>query len=163
LSEKNGAEIDRDSGFAERVPSPGAVATPVAQPADEPATSANAQAARAVVEQYFALIGKHDYAAARAQWGNGGADAGGDAKAFADSFAIYSKYGPKVGDPTFVRTREGMQYVSVAVDVDVVFKVNGKMQKRSGAVMLRRSANPNETNPDRKVWRIWGSDIRRKH
>lgn len=132
---------------------------PLAAPEDGP-NSANAQAARKVVEDYFALIGQGKYGEARALWANGGADSGGDAVAFKASFAPYAEYRPKVGAPTFVQSSGASQYIKVAADLEIKFRKDGRVSQRRGTVMLRRSADPRETSPDKKEWRIWGVDIR---
>ncbi|MEI9928168.1 MAG: hypothetical protein WDN44_11305 [Sphingomonas sp.] len=81
----NGAEADRNAATS---------AAPSTAAGDEPATSANAQSARKTVERYFALIGQGNYRDARALWGNGGADSGGDVAAFKASFDPFSEYRP---------------------------------------------------------------------
>jgi len=130
---------------------------------DEPASSPSAQAARDVVTRYFAAIDAHDYAAAYALWGNKGADTRGSLQQFKDGITEYSVYKPTVGEPTAIKSREGKQYILVTAAIDVKSRKTGRTAARSGTVMLSRSADPNETDPDKKDWRIWGTDIRKRH
>lgn len=130
---------------------------------DERADSASAQDARAIVERYFALLTKHDYAAAYRLWGHGGKDAGGSAEAFADSFADYAKFEPQVGDPTEIHAREGMQYILVTARAHVESRKTGKAGEREGTVALRRSVDPADPDADKRDWRIWSVDLRARH
>lgn len=130
---------------------------------DEPASSPNALAARATVERYFKLIDARDYAAAYAMWGGKGADTRGTLEQFKASFAPYSAYVQKVGEPTAIKATDGKQYILVTATVDVRNRKTGKVAHRDGTVMLRRSADPAETDIDKKEWRIWGTDIRVHH
>lgn len=136
--------------------------TASAQRGDEPATSPSAEAAREVVARYFAMIEAKDYAGAYRLWGNDGADAGGTLDVFEKSFAIYSKYEPIVGKPTEIHAREGMQYVLVEAKLHVENRKTGRTADRSGTVMLRRSANPDDPVKAKRDWQIWGVDLRVK-
>ena len=136
---------------------------PAVQPGmrgDESADSASAKAARDLVEQYFAMIDKRDYAGAYRLWGNGGKDAGGTPEQFAESFAIYSKYEPQAGTASEVHARDGMQYVLVTAKAHVENRKTRKTADREGTVMLRRSGNPNDPVVEKREWRIWGVDLR---
>ncbi len=130
---------------------------------DEPATSPSAEAAKQVVTQYFALIDAGKYDDAYHLWGNGGADVRGTLKQFTDGIRAYSVYDAKVGEPTAIKSREGKQYILVTATLDVKLRRTGGTAARSGTVMLSRSADPKETAPDKKEWRIWGMDLRVKH
>lgn len=127
---------------------------------DESADSASAKAARELVERYFAMIDKRDYAGAYRLWGNGGKDAGGTPQEFAESFAIYSKYEPQAGTASEIHAREGMQYVLVTAKAHVENKKTRKTADREGTVMLRRSTNPDDPVAEKRDWRIWGVDLR---
>ncbi|MBY0519380.1 MAG: hypothetical protein K2P79_03015 [Sphingomonas sp.] len=143
-----------------------AVVTNAALPAaaalrgDEPATSPSAVAARDTVARYFAMIDGKDYAGAYRLWGNDGADAGGTIDDFKKTFAIYSKYEPIIGEPTEIHARDGVQYVLVQAKLHVENRKTGKIADRSGTVMLRRSANPDDPVEAKRDWKIWGVDLR---
>jgi hypothetical protein len=127
---------------------------------DEAADSPSAREARSVVERYFAAVTAKDFRAAHALWGNDGKDSGGSVDDLARSIAIYSRYEPEVGNPTAIRTRDGMQYVLVSAKLFVENRKTGNTASRDGNVMLRRSSNPTETDPTKREWRIWGIDLR---
>ena len=143
-----------------------AVAAPATKPGMRgPAgpNSADATAARAVAERYFALVKEGDFASARKLWGHGGKDSGGDAAALAASFNAYSTYDATVEEPTDVHVTDGMQYVNVATKVQATRSSNGKAVELEGPVMLRRSIDPNAADADAREWTIWGVDIRAAH
>ncbi|MDE0880931.1 MAG: hypothetical protein OSB00_20085 [Sphingomonas bacterium] len=129
----------------------------------EPATSASAQAARALAVRYFDLIEQGDYAKARQLWGHEGADVGGDAAALGKVYSRFSRYEPVVGLPTEVHAADGRQYVNVAVKVRATLADTGRVLEQEGPVMMRRSADPSAKEPGEREWSIWGVDIRSKH
>ena len=130
---------------------------------EEPATSPSAVQARQTVERYFKLIDAHKYGEAYLLWGDQGRDTRGSPEQFAATFAPYSEYRQTVGEPTAIKVADGRQYILVTATIDVKNKKSGKTAHREGTVMLRRSADPRETAPDKKEWRIWGTDIRVQH
>lgn len=130
---------------------------------EDRATSAGAQDARQVVQHYFDSVQAHDYPAAYALWGEKGATTGGTERAFAATFGAYEKYQPKVGAPTDIKRADGQQYISVAVELPVTLRKGHVERKLLGPVMLRRSADPHEADPEKKGWRIWGMDVRQRH
>lgn len=136
---------------------------PEPSPTTEPATSPNALAAKAVVERYFALIADRNYADAYRLWGNRGGDTRGTLKDFTDGITAYSVYQAKVGDPTMIKSQGGKQYILVETSLDVKARKTGRTAQRSGTMMLSRSADPAETDADKKEWRIWGMDVRTRH
>lgn len=146
---------------------PAAARAPPARPAGlrgpQPATSRDAADAKALVERYYALIGKKNYAAARKLWGGDGAASGGNAAAFAATITPYSVYRPKVGDPTEIKVADGMQYVNVATTLHVQRRSNKAEADREGVVMLSRSTDPHDNTAGKRNWSIRGIDIRVHH
>lgn len=133
------------------------------KPGEEPATSPNAMAAKAVVERYFKLIDAKDYAGAYVLWGDKGGDTRGTLEQFKAGFTPYSVYKPAVGAPTEIKVADGKQYILVTATIDVKNRKKGTTAHREGVVMLRRSMDPAEQDPEKKEWRIWGVDIRVQH
>lgn len=127
-------------------------------PADLPATSPAALQARETVERYFAHIRARQYGDAYRIWDKDGAAAGGTEREFAESFKIYSVYEPKTGEPTAIKTRDGVQYVLVTATTRVKNAKDGRVANRSGTVMLRRPAAAGGSSEGE--WKIWGTDIR---
>ncbi len=124
---------------------------------------ADQQDAKATVAKYFDLIAHRDYDAARKLWGNGGADTRGTPVQFARSFTQYTRYDPSVGEPTEIKTTQGKQYILVQASLHVVMKGTGRISDREGVMMLSRSADRQNGNPDQRDWRIWGVDLREPH
>lgn len=131
-----------------------------AQRGDEPADSPSATAARVFVQRYLSLLEQGKYAEARLLWTDHGAGTGGDAATFAKAFEPFTKYTPEIGEVTFISARDGFQFVLVHAKAKVVLRRNGRELEMSGPVMLKRSVNPNDPDPEKRDWRIWGSDIR---
>jgi len=127
---------------------------------DEPALSPAAAEAKKVVETYFTALREKRYADAWALWRTDGPPIPNAEGKFAKSFAIFSSYDPVAGDPTEIKARDGFQFVVVQAQAKVRIKATGMVKTHSGTVLLKRSANPNEPDPEKRVWRIWGSDIR---
>ncbi len=130
---------------------------------NEPATSPSAAEAKAVVTRYFKAIDAKDYTAAWKLWGNGGADSHATAPQFAALFDAYTLYEPTVGEPTEIKANGDQQYIMVTAKAKVRFKRDGILRDQSGFVMLKRSADTGETDPEKREWRIWGTDIRVRH
>ena len=93
----------------------------------------------------------------------GGADVGGDAKAFAASFNRYSRYEPTIGEPTDIHIADDRQYVNVGITVKATLAKNGRVVDLAGPVMLRRPLISESAHPPKADWRIWGVDIRSSH
>ncbi|MBY0304566.1 MAG: hypothetical protein K2W86_05380 [Sphingomonas sp.] len=130
---------------------------------DEPASSPSAIAAKETVDRYFSFIRAGDYDKAYVLWGDRGGDTRGTLKTFSDGFKIYSVFEPVTGEPTAIKMTDGKQYILVTATIDVKNRKKGTTAHREGVVMLRRSADPTETDPEKKEWRIWGVDIRVKN
>ena len=126
-----------------------------------PAPSPDALAARQVAQRYFDLLAAKDYRGAYLLWGNGGADAGGSLAAFTKAQGDLASFEGKAGTPTAIRTSGGQHYILVEAQA-VARPRTGRPSHRSGVVMLRRSADPQEADADKRQWRIWGMDVRQR-
>lgn len=145
-------------GTQPKADKPAAAAQPT-PPADLPATSPAALQARDTVERYFAHIRAKRYGDAYRIWDKDGVATGGSEQDFAETFKIYSVYEPETGEPTAIKTRDGVQYVLVTATTRVKNAKDGRVANRSGTVMLRRpaAAGAGESGGE---WKIWGTDIR---
>jgi hypothetical protein len=101
-------------------------------------TPDSAQGAANVVQIYFASIEGGKYAAARALWGNEGADSKLSPAAFAASFAKYKEYHANIGGPGEVEGAAGSRYVSVPVQIYARLK-DGRPDYQRGEIVLRRT------------------------
>ncbi|MFV0623687.1 MliC family protein [Sphingomonas sp. ac-8] len=137
-------------------PADAASATPAPPAAD--ADGKTAEAARALVERYYALLGRGDYAAARALWRNGGAASGKSPAAFARGFAGYASYRAEVGAPGRIDSGAGQRYVTVPVTVRATRK-NGPPIVEQGEVTLHRAGDIDGATAEQRSWRIEKVDL----
>ena len=121
-------------------------------------TPDSAQGAANVVQIYFASIEGGKYAAARALWGNDGADSKMSPAAFAASFARYKEYHANIGGPGEVEGAAGSRYVSVPVQVYARLK-DGRPDYQTGTVVLRRTVVDGST-PEQRKWHIYSIDLK---
>jgi membrane-bound inhibitor of C-type lysozyme len=121
-------------------------------------TPDSAQGAANVVQIYFASIEGGKYAAARALWGNEGADSKLSPAAFAASFAKYKEYHANIGGPGEVEGAAGSRYVSVPVQIYARLK-DGRPDYQRGEIVLRRTEVDGATAEQRK-WHIYSIDLK---
>jgi len=121
-------------------------------------TPDSAQGAANVVQIYFASIEGGKYAAARALWGNGGADSKMSPAAFAGSFAKYKEYHANIGGPGEIEGAAGSRYVSVPVQIYARFK-DGRPDYQTGTLVLRRTVVDGST-PEQRKWHIYSIDLK---
>jgi hypothetical protein len=136
-------------------PQPANAATEAAIPIDDE----GAEGAANVVRTYYALIGRGDYAAARALWEDRGAASGMSAEAFAASFARYRDYRAEVGAPGRVDPGAGQRYVAVPVRVHGTLRDGGRPFNMEGSLILHRTVVDGAT-AEQKSWRIRESGVR---
>jgi membrane-bound inhibitor of C-type lysozyme len=118
----------------------------------------SAQGAANVVQIYFASIEGGKYAAARALWGNDGADSKLSPAAFAASFAKYKEYHANIGGQGEVEGAAGSRYVSVPVQVYARLK-DGRPDYQTGTIVLRRTVVDGST-PEERKWHIYSIDLK---
>ena len=118
----------------------------------------SAQGAANVVQIYYASIEGGKYAAARALWGNGGADSKSSPAAFAANFSRYKEYHANIGGPGAIEGAAGSRYVTVPVQIYARFK-DGRPDYRTGKVVLRRTEVDGAT-PEQRKWHIFSIDLK---
>ena len=158
----NGAVAPPENGEAPLAPAepgqPGGLPddrTPVAEGKIAPDS---AQGAANVVQIYYASIEGGKYAAARALWGNDGADSKLTPAAFAAGFAKYKEYHANIGGPGDVDGAAGSRYVSVPVQIYARLK-DGRPDYQTGTVVLRRTVVDGAT-PEQRKWHIYSIDLK---
>ncbi|MFV1919481.1 MliC family protein [Sphingomonas sp. MJ1 (PH-R8)] len=152
-AEKSAGPVPSPTSMAAPAPSPSSPTPPVASAADDP-DEETAEAARAVVQRYYALLARGDYAAARALWRRGSEGSGRDARAFARSFVRYASYGARVGAPGPVDAGAGQRYVTVPVTVRGTLKDGGVPFTEAGEVTLHRTGDIDGATAEQRSWRI---------
>lgn len=118
----------------------------------------SAQGAANVVQIYYASIEGGKYAAARALWGNGGADSKQTPAAFAAGFAKYKEYHANIGGPGDIEGAAGSRYVSVPVQIYARLK-DGRPDYQTGTIALRRTEVDGAT-PEQRKWHIYTIDLK---
>ncbi|HEY8469808.1 MAG TPA: hypothetical protein VIL18_09200 [Longimicrobiales bacterium] len=126
---------------------------PAGQPED-----GSAEAAAAVIRDYYAAIAARDYARAYAYWGDGGAASGQSFEQFRAGFAETASVTAQVGAPGRVEGAAGSRYASVPVEVHATTTA-GAAQRFCGTYTLRRAVVPGAT-AEQQRWHIASADIR---
>src|SRR5690606_26247468 len=121
----------------------GGAQPPVGQPDD-----GSAEAAAAVIRDYYAAIAARDYARAYGHWADGGAASGQSFEQFRAGFAETASVTADVGAPGRVEGAAGSRYVSVPVEVRATTTA-GAAQCFRGTYTLRRAVVPGATTEQR--------------
>jgi len=131
----------------------GGAQPPVGQPDD-----GSAEAAAAVIRDYYAAIAARDYARAYGHWADGGAASGQSFEQFRAGFAETASVTADVGAPGRVEGAAGSRYVSVPVEVRATTTA-GAAQCFRGTYTLRRAVVSGAT-AEQRSWHIASADIR---
>ncbi len=140
---------------------PGVSAPPPA-PAPAPAavaTEAGADAAVAVLNDYFAAIGNGRYDAAYRLWNGEGQASGMSAQAFAASFARYADYRATIGTPGRIDAGAGQRYIRIPVRVAGRLR-DGTPVSMAGPVTLHRTGDIDGATAEQRSWRISDSGLK---
>ena len=135
---------------APAAPEHAAPAAPV--PTTQQADATSGEAATDVVRNYYALLGRGQFAEARALWSDSGNASGLSEEQFALSMTKYQNYAAEVGAPGLPEGAAGSIYVEVPVRVTGT--VRGEPFALEGPVTLRRCNNVPGCTPDQLQWRI---------
>ncbi len=135
---------------------PGVSAPAPAHPVE---AEAGADAAVAVLRDYFAAIGAGRYADAYRLWNGRGEASGMSAKAFADSFGKYSSYTATIGTPGRIDAGAGQRYIEIPVMVDARLR-DGSPAPLEGSMTLRRTGDIDGATAEQRSWRIADSGLK---
>ena len=135
------------------LPAGGGAQPPAGQP-----DAGSAEAAVAVIRDYYAAIAAGDYARAYRYWADGGAASGQSFEQFRAGFAETASVMATVGAPGRVEGAAGSRYVSVPVEVHATTTA-GAAQCFRGTYTLRRAVVPGATAEQRR-WHITSADLR---
>jgi hypothetical protein len=122
-------------------------------------TPGSAQGAAAVLQTYFALIGKHEYRAAWHLWDRDGTASGMSADDFAATFAKYADYHAEVGAPGAIDAGAGQRYVTVPVKAYGTLR-DGTPFAMEGPLTLHRAGNIDGATEAQRSWRIYESRLK---
>lgn len=138
-----------DPGRVDPEPAPATDAGDIAQaPTGDPATAQaepGAEAAVAVLRDYYAAINARDYPRAYALWRQNPQTAG----QFADGFATTTGVTVEIGPPGPVEAGAGQRYIEIPVRLEAA-QADGRIDRYAGRYVLHRSVIEGG-NPE---WRI---------
>jgi hypothetical protein len=124
---------------------------PSTGPADPP--TASPEAAAAVVQRYYADLGRGDFRAAYALWGNDGADSHQSFADFQRGFARTATTSAKIGKPTNGEGAAGSIYIDVPVTIRATLK-DGTRQRFTGHYTLRRVNDVPGSTAAQRRWHL---------
>lgn len=125
----------------------------------QPLAGKTPQAARAVVERYYAGIDRGRYAIAYRLWAGGGRASGRTLRAFAAGFARTAHTHVVTDPPTDGEGAAGSVFVTIPVRVDAVLK-DGRRQRFAGHYVLRRINNVDGATREQLRWHIASAALR---
>lgn len=141
-------------------PVPTATMVPVGETAeDDGAAAGTPEAAAQLVERYYALIARGDYARAYRLWEDEGRASGMSEAAFADSFARYSEYRAEVRRPDRVDAGAGNRFATVPVRITGRLRDGNRPFVMEGEIVVHRNAEVPGTDAEDRRWRLRDADI----
>lgn len=137
-----------------------AVDSAIAAPDSTPVTrdSTSAEAAAAVIREYYAAIDARDYPRAYRLWSSDGAASGRTYEKFANGFAHTARVEARIGEPGRIDAAAGSRYIEVPVRLHAVTD-RGEDQRFIGRFTLRRSEVDGATAEQRR-WRIASAKLK---
>jgi hypothetical protein len=119
--------------------------------------SDDAQAAVAILHDYYAAISAHDYERAYRSWGASGPP-GQTLPSFTAGFADTASVEAKTGTPSRIEPAAGSRYIEVPVTILTTTKA-GHAQHFNGTYTLRRTVVDGAPASERK-WHLYRASIR---
>jgi hypothetical protein len=120
--------------------------------------SGSAEAAVAVVRDYYAAIDAGDYGRAYRYWASGGEASGQTFEEFRRGLAGTASVRVEVGEPGRIEGAAGSRYIRIPVEVHAT-TTQGAAQCFRGSYTLRRAVVPGATEEQRR-WRIYSAELR---
>lgn len=137
----------------------GAPAHPVAEnatagPAAPAVDPRSAEAAVAVLRDYFRLMGEREFVEAHKLWSGDELSDG----AFADRFSRFRTYRGEIGEPGRTEGAAGSLYIEVPVTITGTLN-GGEDFRQTGSFTLRRANEVPGATPEQLQWRIYKTDL----
>lgn len=126
--------------------------------ADDGALTADVEAARAVLRDYYAAINASDYDRAYARWGDGGRSSGQTYLEFVAGFGATAAVSVELGEAGRVEGAAGSRYVRIPVVVQAR-RDDGRRQRFEGSYTLRRSV-VDGASPAQRSWHLYDAELR---
>ena len=127
--------------------------------ASQPASYKTPEAARAVVERYYAAIDRGRYATAYRLWASGGRASGKTLRSFSAGFAKTARTHVTTGPPTDGDAGAGSVFVTIPVRVEARLK-DGTRQRFAGRYVLRRVNDIDGATAEQLRWHIASAALR---
>ena len=137
----------------------GGCGAPVAARTGAAAVATDPAAARAVVERYYAAIGRGDFRTAYRLWGGAGQRSGQGYAAFARGFARTARVAVTAGASREQEGAAGSIFITVPVEVRARLK-SGRHQRFRGTYVLRRVNGVDGASPAQLAWHIERASLR---
>lgn len=144
-------------------PEPAGSATPANEAAAatlaEDGYEESAEAAAQIVQRYYRLIGRGDFAGAWRQWDDGGRASGMSEAEFARSFDRFARYDAAVGRPGRIESGAGQRYVEVPVAITGATR-SGEPLALNGTVVMHRAGPIDGATAEQRRWRIARAEMK---
>lgn len=122
---------------------------------DEPTPAA----AEAVVRAYYAAIDARDFAAAYAQWSDGGKASGQSFERFRDGYANTESVQVEVGAATDEEGAAGSRYIRVPMELHARQRDGGTRHYRGSFIL--RAVMADGASAEQRRWHLYSADIQR--
>ncbi len=127
----------------------------IAAPATTP------QAARAVVQRYYAALDRRDYRTAYRLWERGGQASHQSYAQFVRGFTDTRHTRVVAGTPTWPEGAAGSSYIRVPVTVRATLK-DGTAQVFAGSYTLRHVNDVDVATPEQRQWHLDSASLRQR-
>lgn len=152
---ESAAPVARQSAVPDAALSDGTVAV---VPATMSQDTGSAEAAVAVVRDYYAAIEERDYARAYGHWADQGRASGQSFDEFRRGFSETASVEVRIGEPGRIEPAAGSRYIEIPVEVRAR-TTSGAAQCFCGSYVLVRSVVPGATTAQRS-WHLYSADLR---
>src|SRR5690606_894470 len=126
-------------------------------PDGEAAAAPGAEAAVAVLRDYYAAIEARDYARAYAQWEDGGRASGQTPEQFANGFADTRAVALSVGQPGRIDAGAGQRHIEIPVSLQAT-RSDGGIRRYAGSYVLHLTVVDGAT-PEQRSWHIASASL----
>ena len=120
-------------------------------------TEPGADAAVAVLRDYYAAIEARDYARAYAQWEDGGRASGQTPEQFANGFADTRAVALSVGQPGRIDAGAGQRHIEIPVSLQAT-RSDGGIRRYAGSYVLHLTVVDGAT-PEQRSWHIASASL----
>lgn len=124
----------------------------------QPDAANDVDAAVLVLRNYYAAINARDYAAAYAQWSDGGRASGQSPQQFADGYVETQGVSVALGEPGLVEGAAGSRYIEVPATLEAT-QADGGIRRYAGSFTLRRTEVDGASEAQRR-WHIASASLR---